>query len=648
MAEQEPTVADLPVQVRGGVDKLQQKAEKAQREYEKAQTDLARQAAFGAFDVAAPNEGEGNYQEYIDSRPAAPQDGVTRNGEVFQNVATGKFAGEAAYNAQNGDADTYYRDKADQGETVSISMDAYESMKVAQLNSEVATARAEGSAARESLLEEVLVTKYAELGVMQLAKEAATAHKEGNEGREKSIREALEHHLTMDAMKDDSETPEEAQARYDSEVSRYEELVERLLERGAAKPAHAADTHLENPGEGHPSQRDTEADSTETAEDAPVEQPAPVETTDATEASAEDEKPAEVEPEVSPQPETEPEPETFPYLNGRKVTLGTAFVSPDGRRAIEVIDADGTSQVVFESQVQYLPQQKEGAAFAVGGDGTVNILDKDIKDASPKPATFAVDSKGEVEVLDEDIKAQIAGIEPDPRVEEEKREQLTGIKKWWNKAQEGFYKVAGATFWAKEWMQERKSQWLEHNIDDTMTEEEKEKRRDRNRTAMVIATAALIAIPVAAIAATTATGIANLTEGHSGGGLGGNGSGDPGEYDRWMEREQAHQDYLDSLRDNDGGSEGPTNLPIEGGAETVTVPEVDASQGQEMYITSGEGGEALFNRLGIDPAKFYANQYALVEQFPQDFRINPTGDGVWISHTGELSQGAQTYINSLR
>ncbi|MGH7218671.1 MAG: hypothetical protein ACREGE_04490, partial [Candidatus Microsaccharimonas sp.] len=91
---------------------------------------------------------------------------------------------------------------------------------------------------------------------------------------------------------------------------------------------------------------------------------------------------------------------------------------------------------------------------------------------------------------------------------------------------------------------------------------------------------------------------------------------------------------------------GVAGLPIIGEpGEALSIPEVDPST-LSFSVGSGEGGEALFNRLNIDPAKWYTNAQALASQFPQDFYAE--GNDVRIAHTGSLSQGAQDFINSLR
>ena len=288
---------------------LEAKERKIQEEISNLRFDKNQKEAFGKFDVAVPNEGEDTYQSYLDKRPAA---GIIRNGDVLRNAEDGTFASADNYEVQRGDTWDYYNDQADKKETTSFS-----------------------------------VANYENLGVMQLAKAAATARQEGNAARESVIKEALEHHLTMDAMRDDSESPEAAQARYDSEVARYEQLVDRFSQRGNGEARHATDSHTPGDGEGEPSQRVTPSPEADEAEQPGETQPAEQQPEE-TEAPTASESPAEApsEPETAEAAELAVGSEAF--LNGQKVSISEVFPSSDGsRKAIEVTDADGKKQLVY-------------------------------------------------------------------------------------------------------------------------------------------------------------------------------------------------------------------------------------------------------------------------------------------------------------
>lgn len=582
------------------------KIAKLQRELEKAQFDAQQKEVFGKYDVTAPNESEGTYQEYIDSRPG---DGIVRSGDVFQNAATGQFASEAAYAAQNGTAEDHY----DAVEKVTFNGDQYKAM-----------------------------------GVMQLAKEAAIARKEGNRAREGLIVEALEHHLTMDAMKDDSESPAEAQARYESEIKRYEELVTKF---SAGETGTGASTT-------------TAAEAGGAAQQGTTPQGAEAPGT---------------KPEATP---TEKE----VTLNGEKVTINNVFVSPDGQRVVQITAEDGTKQYVAESDLTFSeaaaasdtasdaggteeaepaattgpegqPAEADastgnedeeanaepynGPAFAVNGKGRATILDPSIKaDATQEPSAFAVDSKGEVEVLDDDLKAQTEHIEVDPRVEEERlaaeaaaaaesdKKFTERVKNWFQKEGKKLQEFGGKAYMGSLFeagargVKTGVNRMLEWRIKEDMTPEEKDKIRKQNRYGALIFTGATAALTIGLLAA---NGMSN--------------DGGPGVED--LPAPTPTETIDPGLKDIlNPSSEASLDSPDLVAAESIVPNEA-------FNITDGGGGEQLFNDLGIDTAKWYANENSLLANFPNDFYRMDSGH-VGIAQPGYLSQGAQDAINALK
>ncbi len=605
------------------------KVAKLQRELEKAQFDAQQKEEFGKYDVTVPGKGEGNYQEYIDSRP---NDGIVRNGDVYQYADTGKFAGEAAYTAQNGTAEDHY----DKVEKVSINGEHYK-----------------------------------EMGVMQLAKEAAIARKDGNKAREGLIFEALEHHLTMDAMKDDSESPAEAQARYESEVQRYEDLVLKFAagETSKVEPFPPANAEAQQPaGEANASANpNTDPSTQETA-------PAASEAT----------------------------------LSGEKVTIDNVFVSPDGQKVVQITGEDGKKQYVAESDLNFsapdtskenplAPIVKDmatqrmkaklqggdsgedegdeeadpatpnkpvvGAAFAVGSDGTATILDPAIKAAATRePSAFAVNSQGEVEVLDDELKAQTANVEADPRVEQEReaarlaaeQERKFGerVKNWFQKEGKKLQEFGGSVYIGKlfkngmDGVKNGANRMLEWRIKEDMSPEEKDKIRKQNRYGAIAFGAAAAALTIGLFAAN---------------GMNANESGvEPGALPTPEPTETVDPNLQDIL--NPGGAAGGDTEPNFGPGMTIpdwdgpigggeAAPEVAAPEvvvpNEAFNIPAGGGGEQLFGDLGIDTSKWYANENTLLANFPNDFYRMESGH-VGISRPGFLSQGAQDAINALK
>ncbi|MFZ1250794.1 MAG: hypothetical protein WAR37_05090 [Candidatus Microsaccharimonas sp.] len=235
-------------------------------------------------------------------------------------------------------------------------------------------------------------------------------------------------------------------------------------------------------------------------------------------------------------------------------------------------------------------------------------------------------------------------------------------KKWWQKASETILKRAGTLYWAAQWKFESLKQGvgnrineINHNVQDSMTDEEKEQKRNRNRVARIAAGAG--------IATVAGLGLYLSVKGfidspHSNGfnfrdgvdaaiGAGGNtetsGRIPTGEearlYDAWLGGnipEPSTAPQPDQF-----------NLPLSGSDQTLTsteIPAVPSFSGIE--VNPGEGGQALFERLNIDPAKWYQNVDTLADRFKEDFEWK--GSDLRIRHSGQLSVPAQEFINSLR
>ncbi len=535
MAEQAPEMRPTPKDERD-------KAAKLKAQYEEAQFLADQLEAFGAFDTTVPNEGEVNYQQYLDQRPA---DGVVRDGEGYRDTQSGQFASEATYEAQNGTTQDYYDQKGGMVNTA-----------------------------------EYQPPNYEEMGVLQLAKEAAKARQLGDRATEEEVRAAVEHYLTADAMKDDSESPEEAQARFESELNRYDQLVDRFLGRGAAQ--HAGESHSPKPGEGDTSERtaanetDAESEATtvqpvDTLEDIELGNPTPVDTlddltlVDATEAESEKVEPG-------------------GYYNGKKVSVTNVVPHPSGdtsKDTLTVQDEDGNITTIHADEIEY----KGGAS----------------KDTSSE---------------------QLPGKE----LELVPTEQETA-KKWWQKVGSFIRERAGVAYWAGQFEGAKhgaKEWFLNRGVEDSMNEDEKEERRRHNRHVNMVGG---IALGIAggflagfAIANGLPSGGSGDAARHVGEGL--SGAGTPG-----GSHEVGGQQLQDLM-----------NSANPGGVETAPADIITAAPGQ--------GGESLFNGLGIDASKWYDNARAMLHDFPQDFYLE--GNDVRIAHTGPLSQGAQNFINSLR
>lgn len=616
MAEQEPGFAKAVNPEAEELAKLQKKASEAQRAFDKANFQYEHNELFGKYDVTVPNEGEVNFQEYIDQRPAGDNDGFNHeNGELRQS---GKFA----------------------------SFDQY-------LDYKKGTAAQQFDARVEGLRDvnanvEIGAPNYEEMGLMQLAKEASKARTLGDPEAEREIREAAEHHLTGDVMgsSDDSESSEAAQARYEAELAHYDSLVEKFVARSNPAEQHATNSHTATSGEGQPSARtdETKGDESpapETSSDTSTEASEPIEATaesqpetldagqaeqtesesetgaavaaesDSSETAPNEEVPSETSTAEAELPASEVTPtedddrEPGGYFNGKKITVARVVPHPSGdasQDALVVIDEDGNEKTIRASEVEY------------------------VKKSEPKDGV-------------DQINEMIATAEAQSDTPEKE------AKGWWAKVGDKVRKLGGAGYWAAGWasahiahpVRESWANWLNRDVTENMTEEEKEKSRKEQRVVAIVAGAGL------AVIGATITGILIAKGLHSGdssadlfgSGNGGNGGGESAPV------------VADRLDDGGASSEGVVNTPIVGG-ENLGGPEVipDASEVSiPITVESGDGGESLFNRLGIDANKWYDNQWAIRDLSPDNFYVE---NGNVRINDRPLPQNVQDYINSLR
>lgn len=564
MAEQEPGFQPQPKDERDVAAKLK-------RQYEKAQFDADQKEEFGKFDVTTPNKGEDTYQSYLDQRPA---DGILRDGEGYRDTQTGRFAGEQAYTAQVGDTQAYY--------------------------DRVGGIENNG---------EYTAPDYEQMGVMQLAKAAAEARLLGDKAEETTIREALEHYLTADIMKDDTESPEQAQARYDAEVERYEALVEQIIDRNGR-----GSSHTESPSE--PVEA-ANVGSSEPAAAQATNETTPPAAKEATKAPVEEDENEEYDDkaEAAEQPATDTPTEPGAYHEGKKISVARVEEDESGDKTkdrLTIIDEDGNQKIILARDVQY-----------------VKGLQVENKAAEKTPGK-------EVELYRPERKEIVA-------VEQEK------ARSWWQKAGDSIRMKAGEAYWKAQWafdnyVMQPAQRLIDYKVEDSMSDEEKEKQRRKNRYAVIGTTAAIGLVIGGGIllgqvdhlhgateAATTLTGAGSEA---STGAVDGAGNG--------------LLSFELPTNTDTSTAEGVKQLPIVGAenAESEVIDSVDPST-IDFEVGKGEGGEALFERLHIDPEKWYSVERTLYTQFPDHFYEMPDGH-IGILNSGDLPTGADAIINSLR
>lgn len=550
--------------------------------------------AFGKFDEnVTPVDGEVTYNDYLESRP---RELVDVNGAI-RDAESGKFGGTEAFKQQNETQQDYYD-------------------------------RVGGLVNGEGEFEK---PDYEAMGVMQLAKEASKARLLGDVAGEKEVIEAAHNHLTMEAMSDDTESSEKAQARFESELARFEDLVDRM--EGGARAIDAVDS-AGTTGSSKAAAGGPEAVSGVGIAGSSVEAPADgaeAGVTEATEVSAEVVKPLIVEVEYK----------------GEKYALGDVFVSPSGEKIVKIYGAGGESLYVSEGDIAEVPVEAAEATEATGSDSaeaTVNPVEAEPEEGVRQPSKelvlYGSENSGHSQEL---VPYETLSEE----VETESKESAWGrVKNWFKKERGNFQKFGGRAYFAEKWERakrtgtEAKDNVLNFGIVEADDEGERERKRKRNRVA-IIAGGALLG------AAALYTGIqifsgeeaqgANeaMNNGASGAGvdLGPAGNADlniPGS------ESNISQELKETLNNTEAT-----------GAGTEITNAAAEVYSQPVDIWRGMGGEALFQQMGFDNLDWYSHENNLLQMFPDDFYRMEDGH-VGLAYPGQLAPDVQQYIESLR
>lgn len=275
---------------------------------------------------------------------------------------------------------------------------------------------------------------------------------------------------------------------------------------------------------------------------------------------------------------------------------------------------------------------------------------------------------GSEETVDKDkITTIVAASEPKPtekgetvieKVSRLSTASVAAIKEWFVKEGRQYQEFGGRAYWAEKWERARLggrtaiNNVLNIGVTESMSNDEKEQKRKRNRTIALIGLGALAAGAVFvggyATGHAAGSGGSGMAEGLAGDELASLGS--PGDTSG-AEADTLSEGVRDILDGNDSVAEAvidPIQAPDvidESSPETVSY--VSEYMPDVYNIPRGMGGEELFSNMGINPAEWYSYEDDLLQKFPQDFYRMDSGH-VGIAHTGMLSQEAQDYLNNLR
>ncbi|MFZ1302047.1 MAG: hypothetical protein WAQ27_05760 [Candidatus Microsaccharimonas sp.] len=331
---------------------------------------------------------------------------------------------------------------------------------------------------------------------------------------------------------------------------------------------------------------------------------------DAEPTKADDEPATEPEAAATPDPDAKPEKaaprQAQGYYEGKRVQVYNALKKPDSEAyTLEVIDDEGKTYSIEENQLEI-----------------TRIPGKEVELYRPEGRELVL------------VEAEIT-------------------KSWWGRAREKY----GLLKWSVKWTEALRGaaetvygKALNAGIKEGMTDEEKQAKREKNRRNITFATGALVGAGLVGAGVLIANGIAdhvNAAEAATNApkGIGPN---------------NLTIDQVRDLMEGRGGSgsgdlspealaaaEAAARAAEAANAAPATAAAYEAFSNPSYNITPGLGGEALFQKLNIDPQKFYDNQDYLLKNFGDYFYQEP-GQAVRISNDGWLPPEAQRYIESLR
>jgi len=188
------------------------------------------------------------------------------------------------------------------------------------------------------------------------------------------------------------------------------------------------------------------------------------------------------------------------------------------------------------------------------------------------------------------------------------------LKAWWDKNKSDIKDKFRPTYWGARWTTAN-DRVMTVGITEHTTDEEAQRKRNRNRTIFIFGSAAVLLTGMVAI-----------------GVIGHLGDADPSAIPPTGSPKAPDQSAINAMN----GTEV---------APPVAPPEVPIDP--NFYIPDGGNATDLFQGLGIDIKKLYNNAAKLIADHPGDFYAGPTGD-LRLAHEGLLSEDARNAVNALR
>ncbi len=332
----------------------------------------------------------------------------------------------------------------------------------------------------------------------------------------------------------------------------------------------------------------------------------------------------------------------------------SAEITPISKKSKElvVVDAENTELVPLENKPMYgLSFEGKPITFVKeesmpNGDVFFTFKDEDGNERTelknkitlsvpPRPSELPQNPNPQaVEVAQQEEEAEKAGI-------------VERTKNWLSKKREQY----GIHYWhakymaADDYLGDKTSKFvdkgLNYKVTDTMTEDEKQERRDKNRLNIKIGVGVLGGLVVGYAFANLVNEVNEAHAAVTAGGLPKAPTFSP------------ESNIIPDLNQSTGYPEGYNpSMQFDGGAIEAAPPAApvlsfEAFSNPNYNIpNNGMGGEQLFGSLNINPAKFYEVQDYLHTNWPASFYQEP-GQPVELN-IGWIPADAQKYIESLR
>lgn len=313
-------------------------------------------------------------------------------------------------------------------------------------------------------------------------------------------------------------------------------------------------------------------------------------------------------------------------LNGEAVTLGAEFTDKDGNRVFEVTLPDGKTKLVRETDLTrtVIPGVQGEGAEALEGESLEEYEARNggaEKTETPPSNVHVPNYPGqEVELYKGERDERAPGF-------------FEKVKSWWGE-KVAFAKVAfDPRMWAHAWHM-RQDSFIERGVKDTMTDDEKEKKRNNNRAiwmyghfGVVLAAGIAAGMGIHQAIDNANAQTVGLTDG-------------VGE----LPQPVTESDPV-VLGTATGSINGETAQPEVVEPEVAPV-EAPAFGPEYFKIPPGGGGEALMNRLGIPAEEWYKHQAEWAAKYPNELYQMSSGN-YGFTRPGTLSAAFQADINSL-